>query len=182
MLGLLIDAIQMVPNTTTAFVKFSTVGDVELALKKTNKDSGLRIYRSTERQMQSNRKKTNIQPLRPSRSSLRREVKRDLKPDNIHSPIKFVRVQGLPWTIDESFVMDLFPGKSIVIFSLLLSFIAKDGILFHPGLSIDQENGIKMERDHKGRFTGNAFVAFDNSEDFGMALNADLSAVNQSVL
>lgn len=127
-IGLLIDAIRMVPTTTSAFIKFSTVGDVELALRKADKDSSMRIYRSTEQQMQSNCKKTKVLSLRPSRSSLHRVLtKNDPKLDkNDHNEIKFVKVQGLPWSIDESFVIDLFPGNCDFIFSLLLPSIDKN--------------------------------------------------------
>lgn len=54
-------------------------------------------------------------------------------------------------------------------------------MLFYPGLSVDKTIGIKMDRDYRGRFTGVAFIAFNNPEDFEMALNSDLSAVNRCV-
>lgn len=51
--------------------------------------------------------------------------------------------------------------------------------LFFQGLSIDRKNGIQIERDDKNRFTGVAYVAFNDPEDLKIALKTDFTSVNQ---
>ena len=102
-----------------AYVKFSSMDDVEKAIKRSDKTiSSVRIYRSTEQQMrycyQGGSKRASL----PSSSSDdgansqmddRSKSRSNSKSHSDES--KFLRITGLPWKADKAFVYNLFPGN-----------------------------------------------------------------------
>lgn len=97
--------------------------DVEFAIKRNDKTSSIRIYRSTHAQMQNDGKAENgqlVQRLPPlslssARSSIgsvqRGLMKNTTKTDDAQHSTGFLKVRGLPMTTNESFVFDMFIGN-----------------------------------------------------------------------
>lgn len=112
MLGLMTEKVQFRQDGTSAFVKFSAIDDVEFAIKRNDKKSNMRIYRCTERQMKTDCQTGNGHSPLPSFASVRRgRSKSSSKTDDSLHAMNFMKVRGLPWAINESYVIDLFPGK-----------------------------------------------------------------------
>lgn len=53
--GISVNSIQLTPNKSSAFMKctITTVGDVHFALRRNDKNSNVRIYRSSDQHMES---------------------------------------------------------------------------------------------------------------------------------
>lgn len=79
--GLLINSIQLNPNNSSAFVKFTTVDDVEFAIKRNDKKSNMRIYRSSDQHMKSGQNGNKTQLLSHSSSHISHSTKSDPKID-----------------------------------------------------------------------------------------------------
>lgn len=111
----MIESVHIKQDGKGAFVKFKTVDDVEFAIKRNDKKSNMHIYRCTEHQMQMDRKSGNghlsLPPVVPAfrRRNLTKSGSKTLN-DSLHA-VNFLKVHGLPWTVSESYVFDLFPGK-----------------------------------------------------------------------
>lgn len=89
------------------------ISDVEFAIKRNDEKSEMCIYRSTEHHMQNDRKEGNghsSSPLPSVVSSRRVSIKNRTKTDDSRST-NFLKVRGLPMTINESYAVDLFIGK-----------------------------------------------------------------------
>ncbi|XP_055326666.1 G-rich sequence factor 1-like isoform X2 [Sitodiplosis mosellana] len=159
--GLQIQRIHVVQSASNcAYVKFSSMDDVEDAIKRSDKKSTVRIYRSTDQQMRSSYQGGPKHESLPSSSDLDTQKDDDSKSrsdsKSYSGDSKFVRVRGIPWEVDEDFVYNLFPG-----------------------LEIDRRNGIQLEYHSKGRNTGTAFVEIKNAADFDMAMKANLTDTNR---
>lgn len=102
-----------------AYVQFSSMDDVEKAIKRSDKTiSSVRIYRSTDQQMRNCYQGGSKRASLPSSSSSddansqmdgRSKIRGNSKRHSDES--KFVRVTGLPWEADKEFVYNLFPGN-----------------------------------------------------------------------
>lgn len=105
----------MVPQKSSAFVKFKTLDDVELAIKRNDKTSDMKIYRSSDEHMNSDQNKSN--PDKRSQSSTHASLSMksgsDAKTDDCNRTTKYLKVRGLPWSIDKSYIISLFPGMNI---------------------------------------------------------------------
>lgn len=113
--GLPIESIHLIGNksktcASKAFVKFSTMDAVECAIKRSDMELNIHIYRSTMDQMQHADK---LDDLKSSpRSSLHdtHSVTTYVSKDE-HSAAKFLKLRGIPWTASKTYIMGLFPGK-----------------------------------------------------------------------
>lgn len=89
------------------------ISDIEFAIQRN--DEKIFIYRCTEQCMKNSRKEGNgylASPL-PSVASLRRvSSKNSAKMTDDSRSTNFMKVRGLPMTVNESYVVDLFIGKS----------------------------------------------------------------------
>lgn len=158
-------------------------------MKRNDKKSKICVYRSTEHQMQRDRQERNGRPASPLPSvayGRHDSVKNnDTKPNDNCGGLTFLKVRGLPWSVNESYVVDLFPGdyktstEQFSNFHELVFLIPSIFLLTQSGLRIDNSNGVQMERDDKGRFNGTAILAFKYVEDFEIAIKTDLSSISK---
>ncbi|XP_031625949.1 uncharacterized protein LOC116342460 [Contarinia nasturtii] len=68
-----------------------------------------------------------------------------------------VQIRGLPWSVDKTYIMKLFPTIKI------------------------PKNHIQIEVDENNRRTGYAFIEFDTSEEYEMAFKTDFKPINQYI-
>lgn len=126
-----IDIIQDASKThQAAYVKFSMVDDVEIAIKRNDQKSNIRIFRASNDQMKSvgsddlpQSAQATPKPSRcstPHRSQIRAHqaqgasVKTDIDPNShkkILNPRKYLKIHGLERTDEKDFVMSLFQGN-----------------------------------------------------------------------
>lgn len=99
-----IEKVKHTENTSRAYVKFKSVNDVELAIKRNDKQTNVRIYRSTNQQMKTERKQDSV-PSMTSRSSPQHDSTES------HRASEFMKVRGLPWNTEKAEIIALFPGK-----------------------------------------------------------------------
>lgn len=161
-----------------AYVKFSNIDDVEHAVKRSNKKDNIRIYRTSNEQMQLCFKSGFKYP-----SSHSSKSQHDSQPSNNDSSkslssCKILRVLGLPWSADVEFVINMFPGKEKEKMAKLWMETSFIPILF-SGLEIDRKHGVQLERDHKKRNNGNALIEFKNASECDIALSANLREYGQ---
>lgn len=113
-----------------------------------------------------------LPPAKPLSASLRRDsTKNSTKTGDDQLSAGFLKVRGLPMTINESYVFDLFIGnyENIKLVSISLN-ICSDLMDFHTTFLGLQLNGVQMERNENGQFKGTAIVSFENVLDCQMAL------------
>lgn len=92
--------------TGEVFVKFATAHDADLAIKLNGEKVGgriVKIIRSSDRQMTS---AMEIEGFVPSDSS-----------SSNGNEYNYVQIRGLPWNVDNAYIVELFPGKQPFVFT-----------------------------------------------------------------
>lgn len=145
-IGLQISRVHMVQSGSSSFsdcayVKFSTMNEVEDAIKRTDKNTDIKVYRSSEVSLDENKEIDYIlmkmifskvqMRTRIRQGGLKREMREPSPIHNTPPPMvrdskcsksqndsrslsggpKYVRVRGIPWEANADFVFDLFLGS-----------------------------------------------------------------------
>lgn len=160
-------------DVRAAYVKFSTIVDVEFAIKK--HDSNINVYRASNEQMKMGDRAglSESSQLNLVQQTQAASVMSTISMAKTPSPTKkYLKILGLPWEENEEYVLKLFQGNH---YSLVFGDLS-DIPLPSPwlGLCIDRDNGVQMEKDKKNRNTGVAFVEFKNRDDYDKAKKVKL--------
>ncbi|XP_031626613.1 uncharacterized protein LOC116342931 [Contarinia nasturtii] len=128
-----------------AFVKFQNIDDIECAVKRNDNKNNIRVYRSTNERM--------IKCFKngckyPSDQSSLIQHSNGSSAKSIQT-CEYLRIIGLPILFNKEAVLNMFPG-----------------------LEIDRDDGIQIQRDKKNR---TALVEFKNPSEIDMALTINPS-------